>query len=58
MEEEIPTCQKAAPYEKPNFPISVREIEVPKPDFDEILVKVLFSGVCHSGEICFDKYIN
>ncbi|KAI1711380.1 zinc-binding dehydrogenase domain-containing protein [Ditylenchus destructor] len=46
--EPIPKSQKAACYDKPNDPIEVRDIPVPEPGDDDLLVKVLFSGVCHT----------
>lgn len=49
MSEQIPSIQKAAIYDLPNKPIEVREVAVPEPNHDEVLVKLLYSGVCHSG---------
>ncbi|KAI1708595.1 zinc-binding dehydrogenase domain-containing protein [Ditylenchus destructor] len=46
--ESIPKTQRAACYDKPNDPIQIRDIPVPEPGDDDLLVKVLFSGVCHS----------
>jgi propanol-preferring alcohol dehydrogenase len=44
----IPKSQKALIFDKTAGPLEVREIPVPEPGPDELLVKILFSGVCHS----------
>lgn len=44
----LPTTQKAVIYEEVNGPLIYKDIEVPTPADDELLVKVLYSGVCHS----------
>ncbi|CAD5212744.1 unnamed protein product [Bursaphelenchus okinawaensis] len=48
MSETIPKTQKAACYDKVLAPITIREIPVPEPGADDVLVKVLYTGVCHS----------
>lgn len=54
--ESIPKTQRAACYDKPNDPIQIRDIPVPEPGDDDLLVKVLFSGVCHTDrKFCSGK---
>lgn len=53
MAESLPTSQKAAIYDKPLDPIRIEQVKLPVPDFDDILVKILYSGVCHSGNIVY-----
>ncbi|KAI6176008.1 Alcohol dehydrogenase ADH3 [Aphelenchoides bicaudatus] len=48
MPEKLPSTYKAAVYERSNDPITIRDVVMPEPGHDEVLVKVLFSGVCHS----------
>lgn len=38
----------AAFYEQPNEPIVVRNRPIPEPSTNQILVKLAYSGVCHS----------
>uniref|UniRef100_A0A7E4VP40 alcohol dehydrogenase n=1 Tax=Panagrellus redivivus TaxID=6233 RepID=A0A7E4VP40_PANRE len=45
---EIPKTQKALVYHQVNGPLVIEEVPVPEPEFDDLLVKVLYSGVCHS----------
>uniref|UniRef100_A0AC34GXS2 Enoyl reductase (ER) domain-containing protein n=1 Tax=Panagrolaimus sp. ES5 TaxID=591445 RepID=A0AC34GXS2_9BILA len=45
---DIPKTQKALIFDKTGGPLEIRQIPVPEPGPDEILVKILFSGVCHS----------
>jgi len=44
----IPTTQKAIIFEKNNGPLLYKDIPVPKPKPNEILINVKFSGVCHT----------
>ena len=39
---------KAARIVEPNKPLQVSELEIPKPNGDEVIVKVKAAGVCHS----------
>ncbi|TID23879.1 hypothetical protein CANINC_003171 [Pichia inconspicua] len=48
MSETIPTEQKACIFYENNGPIEYKTIPVPKPKANEILIKVLYSGVCHT----------
>ncbi|ANB15388.1 alcohol dehydrogenase ADH3 [Sugiyamaella lignohabitans] len=48
MAEQIPKTQKAMVFEENGGPIEYRDIPVPKPASDQILVHVLYSGVCHT----------
>lgn len=48
MGEPVPLTQKAAIYVKQNEPIKIDQVKVAEPGFDELLVKILYSGVCHS----------
>ena len=53
MAESIPEAQLAATVPKQGTPIKVvfeDAYPVPKPKKDEVLVKVLYTGVCQSGE--------
>ncbi|KAG5366785.1 Alcohol dehydrogenase 2 [Yarrowia sp. B02] len=47
-EVEVPKTQKAVVFEEVNGPLLYKDIPVPTPASDEILVKVQYSGVCHS----------
>ncbi|KAI5956351.1 hypothetical protein KGF54_000826 [Candida jiufengensis] len=44
----IPKTQKAIWFDKPNAPLEYKDIDVPKPKPTELLIKVLYSGVCHT----------
>uniref|UniRef100_A0AC35FDP7 Enoyl reductase (ER) domain-containing protein n=1 Tax=Panagrolaimus sp. PS1159 TaxID=55785 RepID=A0AC35FDP7_9BILA len=44
----IPKTQRALICDEVGSPLKVREIPVPEPGPDELLVKIHFSGVCHS----------
>ncbi|KAI6192321.1 hypothetical protein M3Y97_00324500 [Aphelenchoides bicaudatus] len=44
----VPSQQLGAIYDNYNAPIEIRQIPVPKFESDELLVKVLYSGICHS----------
>ena len=46
--EEIPKMQKAAVFDVVGGPITIKEIPVPETGADDILVKILYSGVCHT----------
>lgn len=48
MEVDVPKTQLGAVFDKPNGPIEIREIPVPEPDSEDILVRLQYSGVCHS----------
>uniref|UniRef100_A0A7E4VQ64 alcohol dehydrogenase n=1 Tax=Panagrellus redivivus TaxID=6233 RepID=A0A7E4VQ64_PANRE len=48
MAENVPSTQKAAIFDTVGGPIEVRDIPVPEPSAEEILVKILYSGVCHT----------
>lgn len=48
MHESIPAFQKAMVFEEHNGPLKIKTIPVPKPSSNEILVKIQYSGVCHS----------
>ena len=42
------TKGKAAIFVEPNQPLVIDEVEFPDPGSDQVLVKLLASGVCHS----------
>lgn len=44
----IPTTQKAVVFETSGGPLLYKEIAVPKPRPNELLINVKFSGVCHT----------
>ena len=44
----IPEKQWAQVFEKCRGPLEYKQIPVPKPKSDEVLVKIKFSGVCHT----------
>lgn len=44
----IPKTQRAIVIEEPKGPLLLKEIPVPVPESDELLVNVLYSGACHS----------
>ncbi|CAP39759.1 Protein CBR-SODH-1 [Caenorhabditis briggsae] len=48
MTVEIPTTQRALVFDTWNGPLEVRQVPVPSPADDEILVKIEYSGICHS----------
>lgn len=48
MVDKIPKTQKALVFDAIGAPLKIREIPVPEPEVDDVLVKVLYSGVCHS----------
>ena len=56
MADSVPETQLAATVPKQGTPIKVvfeDAYPVPKPKKDEVLVKVLYTGVCQSGESWF-----
>ena len=46
----IPEKQWAQVIEKTGGPSVYKEIPVPKPGPDEVLVNIKYSGVCHTGQ--------
>lgn len=44
----IPKTQKAILFDKASGPLFIRDIPVPTPEADEVLVQLLYSGACHS----------
>uniref|UniRef100_A0A914QXI6 Alcohol dehydrogenase-like N-terminal domain-containing protein n=1 Tax=Panagrolaimus davidi TaxID=227884 RepID=A0A914QXI6_9BILA len=44
----LPKFQKAQVYDRFNGPIELREIPVPIPGPNDILINVKYSGVCHT----------
>uniref|UniRef100_A0A7E4V5N4 alcohol dehydrogenase n=1 Tax=Panagrellus redivivus TaxID=6233 RepID=A0A7E4V5N4_PANRE len=48
MAETIPKTQKAAIFDSIGSPIEIREIPVPEPGAEQVLIKIAYSGVCHS----------
>lgn len=48
MAAEIPKMQRALVFDDYKGPLEVRMVEVPEPKDDEMLVKIKYSGVCHS----------
>ena len=49
-ESEVPKKQKAQIFEKKGGPIKYKDIDVPKPGPDEVLINIKYSGVCHTGK--------
>ena len=45
---------QAAIFEKPHQPLSIEEVEISGPRADEVLVRTVCSGVCHSDMHFFD----
>jgi len=45
---EVPKKQMAMVLEKTGGPVEYKEIDVPKPGPDEVLVNIKYSGVCHT----------
>ncbi|KAK9663710.1 alcohol dehydrogenase [Basidiobolus ranarum] len=45
---QIPKTQKAAVIESHTKPIEIKTISVPTPGPDDVLVKIEYTGVCHS----------
>jgi len=48
MSPTIPKKMKAAVIEKSKGPLVVKEVDVPEPEANEVLIKVKACGVCHS----------
>lgn len=48
MAPEIPSKQKAQVIAKTGGPLEYKDIDVPKPGPDEVLVNIKYSGVCHT----------
>lgn len=48
MAGQIPEMQWAQVFEKNNGPIEYKQIPVPKPGPDEVLVNIKYTGVCHT----------
>ncbi|CAB04603.1 Alcohol dehydrogenase 2 [Caenorhabditis elegans] len=44
----IPATQSALIFEKYGGPLEVRQVSVPQPQENELLVKIEYSGICHS----------
>lgn len=44
----IPDTHRALIFDEFNGPLVIREFAVPEPDDDELLVKMKYSGICHS----------
>lgn len=40
--------QHALVYEKYNGHLQVKELPIPEPKSDELLIKIKYSGICHS----------
>lgn len=45
---EIPKLQWAQVFDKCGEPLQYKKIDVSEPKSDEVLVKIKFSGVCHT----------
>ena len=51
MAPSIPKTQLAATVPKQGGPVEfIEDYPVPQPEKDEVLVKVLYTGVCQSGQ--------
>ena len=46
--EKIPTFINAAVLREQNKPLSIERLEIPKLKKGQVLVKMFYSGVCHS----------
>ena len=46
----VPKKQWAQVFEKAGGPIEYKQIDVPTPGPDEVLINIKYSGVCHTGE--------
>lgn len=44
----IPSTQKALIFDKFHGPLEVRQLPISEPEDDELLVKIEYSGICHS----------
>ena len=47
----LPKTYKAAVFEKPNAPLTIKDVPLKEPSVGEVLVKVLATGVCHSDAV-------
>ncbi|KAK9670952.1 hypothetical protein K7432_017987, partial [Basidiobolus ranarum] len=45
---QIPKTQKAAVIESHEKPVEIKTISVPTPGPDDVLVKIEYTGVCHT----------
>lgn len=43
-----PTTMRAAVLRKPGEPFVIENLNVPRPHYDEVLLKVTACGLCHS----------
>ena len=48
---------KAAVTHAKGEPFVIEEVELAEPKFDEILVRVVASGICHTDLVCRDQFI-
>jgi len=48
MEFEVPKMQKAMVFEKQGDPIKLKDIPVPSPGPDQVLINIKYTGVCHT----------
>lgn len=46
------SLMKAARFDPTTTTIKLQEIPIPKPKHDEILVRTISSGLCHSDLVC------
>lgn len=46
--ETVPQTMRAAVLREPGLPLSVEEVRTPRPERDEVLVRVTACGVCHT----------
>lgn len=44
----VPKEQQAVIFEENGSPLKFGKIKVGKPDFDEVLINIKYSGVCHT----------
>ncbi|CAD6192386.1 unnamed protein product [Caenorhabditis auriculariae] len=44
----LPETQRALIFDQYNGPLEIRNIPIPEPKDDEILVRILYSGICHT----------
>lgn len=47
----LPKTYKAAVFEKANAPFVIKDVELTQPSANEVLVKVIACGVCHSDAV-------
>lgn len=48
MSKSVPKEQQAVIFEENGAPLKFGKIKVGKPDFDEVLINIKYSGVCHT----------